>query len=209
MTMQTDQVRLSGDVIASNVSWDDYMENYAADFAEWIDGAVIKMAPVRLRHNDLSVFLLDLFRELLRRTGGGKVLIAPFVMRLGKSSREPDVQVVLSANLARIKDTYVDGAADLVVEIISPDSDSRDRVEKFTEYQTGGVPEYWILDPIYEETLFYQRDEKGFFRRAQLDENSVYHSAVLPRLSLPVEVLWRPNLPDAEETRQMVEAMLS
>ena len=206
--MQTDQLHLSG-AVASNVSWDEYMENHAADFAEWIDGVVIKMTPVRLRHNDLSVFLLDLFREFLKRAGGGKVLISPFVMRLAKSSREPDVQVVLPANLTRIKDTYVDGPADLVVEIISPDSDTRDRVEKFSEYQVGGVPEYWILDPIYEETLFYQRDEKGLFRRVQLDENGVYHSAVLPRLALPVEVLWRPNLPDAEETSRMVEAMLT
>ncbi|HLU08534.1 MAG TPA: Uma2 family endonuclease [Oceanobacillus sp.] len=200
--------QLSGQIIATNTTWDDYMEHHAADFAEWVDGVVIKMAPVRLQHHDLSAFLFDLFRELLRRTGGGKALIAPFVMRLAKSSREPDVQVVLPANLARIKDTYVDGPADLVVEIISPDSDTRDRVEKFSEYQAGGVPEYWILDPIYEETLFYQRDEKGLFRRIQPDENGVYHSAVLPQLALPVEVLWRPNLPDGEETRRMVEAML-
>jgi Uma2 family endonuclease len=207
--MQTEQMQVSGDIIATNTTWDEYMENYAADFAEWVDGVVIKMTPVRFKHNKFSVFLVDLFRQYLSRTGGGEVLIAPFVMRLPKSSREPDVQVVLPVNLARIKDTFVDGPADLVIEIISPDSDSRDRVEKFSEYQAGGVPEYWILDPIYEETLFYQRDEKGLFRRIQLDENGFYHSAILPRLALPVEVLWRPNLPDAEETRQMVETMLT
>ncbi len=207
--MQTEQLYLSGEVIASNISWEEYMEKHAADFAEWIDGLVIKMTPVRYKHNQFSVFFVDLFRQYLSRTGGGEVLVAPFVMRLSKSSREPDVQVVLPANVARIKETYLDGPADLVIEIISPDSDSRDRVEKFTEYQAGGVPEYWILDPIYEETLFYQRVENGLFRRAQLDENGVYHSLVLSKLALPVEVFWRPNLPDATETTRMVEVMLS
>jgi Uma2 family endonuclease len=207
--MQAEQLHPSGQVIATETTWDDYMEKYAADFAEWVAGVVIKMTPVRFKRNKLSVFFVDLFRQYLSRTGGGEVLIAPFVMRLAKSSREPDVQVVLPANLAGIKDTYLDGPANLVIEIISPDSDTRDRVEKFSEYQAGGVREYWILDPIYEETLFYQRDDKGLFRRIQLDENGVYHSAVLSRLALPVEVLWRPSLPDGEETSKLVEFMLS
>lgn len=208
--MEREQLQTSDQsIIATGVTWDDYMEKYAADFAEWIDGVVIKMAPVRLKHNQLSVFLVLLFGNFLSRTGGGEVLTEPVVMKLSHSSREPDVQVVLPSHLERLTDTYVDGPADLVVEIISPESDIRDRVEKFSEYQAGGVPEYWILDPIYQEALFYQRDEQGLFRRVQPDENGVYHSKALSRLALPVELLWRPRLPDAEETARLVEAMLT
>ena len=136
------------------------------------------------------------------------MLHSPFVMKLPHSSREPDVQVVLPTSLERIKDTYLDGPADLVVEIISPESDTRDRVDKFSEYQAGGVPEYWIIDPIYEEALFYQRDEQGLFQRAPLDEHGVYHSRILPRLALSPTTFWQQNLPDGAETSQMVEAML-
>lgn len=195
-------------IIATHVSWEDYMEHHAADFAEWVDGDVIKMAPVRLRHHDLASFLFDLFRAYLKLSEGGKVLQSPFVMRLAKSSREPDVFVVLPASLARLTETYLDGPADLVVEIVSPESDARDRVVKFSEYQNGGVPEYWIIDPMFQEALFYQRDDMGFFRRIQPDHSGVYHSKILSRLALHVDVLWRPTLPDAEETLRLVETMV-
>jgi Uma2 family endonuclease len=196
-------------IIAKGVSWDDYMEHYAADFAEWADGDVFTMAPVRFIHNQLSLFLAHLFREYLSRTGGGIVLHSPFVMKLSTSSREPDVSVVLPQNVTRIKETFLDGPADLVVEISSPESDSRDRVVKFSEYEAGGVPEYWIIDPQYAEALFYQRDDKGVFQRAPLDENGTYHSRALDRFVLPVELFWRETLPDAAETSRLVEAMLA
>jgi Uma2 family endonuclease len=207
--MEREHLHVSDEqIIAANVTWDDYMANYAADVAEWVDGAVISLKPVRLRHNDLAIFVMCLLHDFLSRAGGGHVLHSSFVMKLSKSSREPDVQVVLPASLERIKDTYLDGPADLVVEIISPESDTRDRMDKFSEYQAGGVPEYWIIDPIYEEALFYQRDEQGLFRRAPLDENGVYHSKVLPRLALSPSVFWQQNLPDGAETARLVEAML-
>lgn len=49
-----------------------------------------------------------------------------------------------------MKETYLDGPADLVVGIVSPDSVGRDRGEKFYEYAQGGVPEYWLIDPQLE-----------------------------------------------------------
>lgn len=208
--MELEQRQISdAQLIATDVSWDEYMERYAADFAEWVNGAIINMTPVRFKHNQISLFLVDLFRQYLSRMGGGEVLHAPFVMKLSTSAREPDVQVVLPASIARIQDTYLDGPADLVVEIISPESDARDRVIKFSEYQAGGVPEYWIIDPMYHEALFYQRDKEGLFQRAQLDNEGIYHSAILNRLALPVETFWRHNLPDGAETLQMVETMLA
>ena len=208
--MEREQLQISDQsIIATDVSWDDYMEKYAAVFAEWIDGVVISMTPVRFRHNKLSLFLAYFFETYLSRTGGGEVLHSPFVMKLSKSAREPDVQVVLPANVERIRETYLDGPADLVVEIISPESDTRDRVDKFSEYQAGGVPEYWILDPIYQEALFYQRDEQGLFRRIQPDENGVYHSRDLPRLAIRPALFWQETLPDGAETVRLVEAMLA
>lgn len=57
---------------------------------------------------------------------------------------------VASEHLDRLKETYLDGPADLVVGIVSPDSVGRDRGEKFYEYAQGGVPEYWLIDPQLE-----------------------------------------------------------
>jgi hypothetical protein len=51
----------------------------------------------------------------------------------------------------------------------SPESHRRDRVEKFAEYERGGVPEYWILDPVRQETLFYVLNADGIYEPVEPD----------------------------------------
>jgi Uma2 family endonuclease len=68
-------------VIARNVTFEEYMENYAQYFAEWVDGDVIKMPPVTEEHDSLLRFLHILLSFYLDATGIGAIRIAPFVMR--------------------------------------------------------------------------------------------------------------------------------
>jgi Uma2 family endonuclease len=107
-----------------------------------------------------------------------------------------------------MKHNYVAGAADLVVEVISPNDERRDRVEKFAEYERADVREYWIFDWRFEEALFFQLGDDGKYHRAELDEHGVYHSKVSARLQLPVARLWEENLPGVGEIVRMVEGML-
>jgi Uma2 family endonuclease len=201
--------RTSGEVIASDVSWDDYMRLYAADHAEWIEGEVVRMSPVTRTHSLLSLYLSNLLRTYLADSKEGELHAEPFVMRLpGISARQPDLLVVLSKNSGRIRDTYVDGPADLVIEIVSPESDTRDRVEKFAEYERGGVGEYWIIDPMHQEALFYRREKDGLYHRSALGEGGVYTSLVLPRLKVATDVLWRDALPTPREIQESVDHML-
>jgi Uma2 family endonuclease len=201
--------RTSGEIIASDVSWDDYMRLYAADHAEWIERDVIRMSPVTFTHNVLSLLLAKLLSFYLEATDEGELMLEPFVMRLRDiSAREPDLQVVLKANAGRRRETYVDGPADLVIEIVSPESDTRDRVEKFAEYERGGVAEYWIIDPLHQEALFYRRESDGVFHRAALAEG-IYTCAVLPRLRLPVAWLWREPPVTSAELFDAVDHMLT
>lgn len=66
------------------------------------------------------------------------MLHEPFQMRLSHSSRAPDALFVSNANLNRLKENYLDDAAALVVEVVSPSSRARDRGEKFYEYEAAG-----------------------------------------------------------------------
>lgn len=93
-------------------------------WAEWEDGEVIIMSPASYRHQEIVGFLATLFHLFLEERDMGVVLAAPFSMRLPISNRvrEPDVLVVLKENLDRIKKNFLEGPADLVVEIVSEDS---------------------------------------------------------------------------------------
>jgi Uma2 family endonuclease len=149
------------------------------------------------RHQLLVGFLIHLFQHFVEAHQRGVVLTAPFQMSLGPDlpGRAPDVLFIASEHLDRLKNVYLDGPADLVVEIISRNSRARDRGEKFYEYEQGGVREYWLLDYLRRQAEFYQLGSEGIYRLVPADTNSIYRCAVLDGLWLKVEWLWQEPLP--------------
>lgn len=186
---------MSARSVATKMTFEQFLEWYDEDtFAEWVDGEVVPMSPVGLEHQYVAGFLLEIIRLYVRVKGLGVVLHEPFQMRLSHSSRAPDVLFVSNANLNRLKENYLDGAADLVVEVISPGSRARDRGEKFYEYESAGVCEYWLVDPERRQVEFYQLDENGVYQTILPDASGVYRSKVLDGLWIKVEWLWaRPT----------------
>ena len=166
-------------------------------WAEWVRGEVIILSPASDTHQDLVGFLSALLRLFVEAHQLGAVRVAPFQMKTGPDlpGREADIIFVAREHLTRLHDTYLEGPADLVVEIISPDSRGRDRGEKFYEYEQGGVREYWLLDYLRRQAEFYQRGSDGIFRLAPVGEDGIYRSAVLEGLWLRVEWLWQEPLP--------------
>ena len=160
--------------------------------AEWVDGEVVMTSPAGYKHQDIADFLVSVLRSFVETRQLGAVLSAPFQMRLERTGREPDLLFVASAHLDRLRETYLDGPADLVVEIVSPESIGRDRGEKFYEYEQAGIPEYWLIDPQRERAEFYQLDEHGRYRLVWPDTEGVYRSKVLEGFWLRVDWLWQP-----------------
>ncbi len=197
-------------VIAENVLFDDWLRLYAEDHTEWIEGLVIKLSPVSLEHNNLDGFLFHLLRIFLSRTKIGRVLRQPFVMRIkpGSPGREPDIHVVLNDRVQIIQDTMTAGPADIVIEIVSKESQDRDLIEKYEEYESGGVREYWLINPLRRQSDFYSLSEDGLYQRIEL-KNGLFHSIVLPRFHLDTSILWQPErLEDDDYIRGLVDAML-
>ncbi len=105
---------------------------------------------------------------------------------------------VAEAHRDRLRPTYIDGPADLAVEIVSPESGGRDRGEKFYEYAQGGVAEYWLLDPTTRWAEFYALQD-GHYRTLLAAGEGEFRSGVLPGFWLRLEWLWqvpRPPVPD-------------
>ena len=165
--------------------------------AEWVDGEVVMYSPASKRHQSIADFLLKVMGTYVESHDLGMVISAPFQMKL-EHGREPDLLFVTNEHLDRLKETHLDGPADLVVEIISPDSVARDRDRKFHEYVQGGVPEYWLIDPQLEWVGFYHLKE-GQYRLAFSGKEGKYHAKVLPGFWLQVEWLWQEPLPTLED----------
>jgi Uma2 family endonuclease len=111
---------------------------------------------------------------------------------------------VAAEHLDRFQRRYLDGPADLAVEIVSPESIRRDRETKLSEYETAGVPEYWIIDPEREEALFYQLAD-GRYRLILGGRSGRYRSAVLSGFWVEVEWLWQDPLPRVTEIARQIQ----
>lgn len=200
----------SGEIIATGVSEAEYLDKYAAHFCEWVNGTVIKMAPATFRHNMIIGYLYMLLNAYFDLNPIGIISLSPFLQRLINIgvNREPDLMVILNTNPATLTSTAVDGAADICIEVVSPESVARDRGDKFEEYEKGGVGEYWIFDYPRTEALFYRRNGEGIFIRQTEDANGNYETPLLPGLKIHVPTLWQEKLPGTGATARAVEAML-
>lgn len=199
-----------GQVVATNVSEAEYMEKYAAHYCEWVNGVVIKMSPASLRHNALIDYLTDLIRVYFALHPIGRLLSSPFVMSLNALGikREPDLLIVLNEKLINLTETALNGPADICIEIVSPESVERDRGEKFSDYERGGVREYWLIDPQRKEALFYRLNDEGVYLPQRPGDDGLYTSPLLPKLAIQVATLWQEKLPDPLQVVTSVQTML-
>ena len=164
--------------------------------AEWVDGEVEFMSPASDDHQDIGGFLIALMRIFVQYHALGWVRHAPFQMKTGRDlpGREPDIVYLGKANLHRLKRTFIDGPADLAVEIMSPESVGRDQVDKFNEYAQGGVSEYWLIGPMNRTAEFFQL-EGNQYRTILAGSEGEFHSLVLSGFWLRVEWLWQEPKP--------------
>jgi Uma2 family endonuclease len=180
------------------VSFEEFLEWCDEDtLAEWVDGEIIMMSPASDQHQELLEFLITILRVFNEVHQAGWVRIAPFIMRTSvrPSGREPDILFVTKERTHLVQQAFLDGPADLVVEIVSPESIGRDRGDKFVEYETAGVREYWLIDPLREQAEFYQLGADGRYRLGPVGTDGIYRSLVLEGFWLRVAWFWQNPLP--------------
>lgn len=200
------------------LTYDEFLNWLDEDtLAEWVDGVIVMTSPASLRHQIIANFLAELLGAYVRLHALGRVVSAPFQMKVGQSGREPDVLFVANAHLDRFQPTLLDGPADLVVEIVSPESAGRDRGDKFYEYEAAGIPEYWLIDPRTERAEFYQLNARGAYQLVAPGADGVYHASAAPGFWLREAWLWEDPAPAIEDAlldiagdayaRQMIERL--
>lgn len=164
---------------------------------EWADGKVVEMTPISDTHTRVGTFLINVLSTYIESKGLGRLLYEPFQMKTGPDlpGRSPDIMFVAAENCPRILETYLQGPADLAIEIISPGSQTIDRGEKFYEYEKGGVKEYWILDPQRKRAEFYHLDDEGLYAPMPVGQDGEFTSRELPGCALKVAWLWPGQMP--------------
>jgi Uma2 family endonuclease len=114
-----------------------------------------------------------------------------------KRRRLRDLHFVSKGRSLVVHDTHIEGAPDLIVEIVSPDSVSRDWQRKYIEYEKAGVKESWVIDPRVQRMEAYSNRGKRFAQIPEKDSKII--STLLPKFYLRPEWVWRQPLPPTRE----------
>lgn len=166
-------------------------------WAEWVTGRVVMWPLVTAQHQSLVGFLLMVLGAYVERHLPGRIFGPGYLMRTGPElpARLPDVIFIARDHLDRVTQNFLDGPADLAIEILSSETVIRDRGEKRAEYEMGGVREYWLIDPENRRADFYRLDAEGRYQRMPPGPDGIYHSEIVPEFWLKVDWLWQEPLP--------------
>lgn len=118
------------------------------------DSGRIEVLPVPTESHQFIVrFLFLALHGFVAARQLGEVVFAPIRIRtLPDKYREPDIALMLAEHDSRRSNSYWSGA-DLVMEVLSedPESRARDVEQKRAEYAAAGIDEYWMVDPQQEQ----------------------------------------------------------
>ncbi len=175
------------------MSYDEFLEWADEDtLTEWVDGEVIIADASSDKNQVIREFLHNVLRIFINVNKQGILRGSGFQMKLERSGREPDLVFVATEHLDRLKSSYLDGPADVVVEITSQESIYRDRGEKYLEYEQSGIPEYWLIDPIRQWAEFYVLSTHRRYASVACGTEGVFSSSAIRDFWLRIEWLWHP-----------------
>ena len=164
--------------------------------AEWVDGEVIIMSPVSLDHVRLTKWFVRVIDEYVEYHDLGEMFGPEYMVRFSqlKTRRVPDVLSIAKKRMHLLQKNHFEGAPDLIIEIVSPDSVSRDWREKYEQYEKSGVREYWIVDPLSRRAEAYALSRGKRYQRIS-EKDGALHSHVIRGLWLKTEWFWPETRP--------------
>ena len=163
----------------------DYMTTPDGKRYQLLDGDLILAPSPTDRHQAIIGTLFFLLYQYNLETGSGYVRMAPLDVHLSEYDlTQPDILFVSNDRASIITATSIQGAPDLVVEILSPSTERYDRGYKRTMYARNGVREYWLVDPVAETVELLTEGEEGFVTEFLYQRDQILASPLLPGLSI-------------------------
>jgi len=142
-------------------------------------------------HQELSGRLYVQLSSFVQKHDLGKVYYAPVDVYLSDiDTFQPDIIFISKARLHIITETRVDGAPDIVVEILSPSTGYYDLVHKKNVYESSGVKEYWIVDLAGKTVEVVKDSDSGFTLHTKAKTQGIVTSSILAGFQIDVTKLF-------------------
>jgi Uma2 family endonuclease len=167
--------------------FDRFMETAEKRY-ELINGEIIEMGTPVPACQDVVLNTALVITSIKPR---GKVYVAPLEVYLDDENiPQPDVMWIAPDSQCRVTGKRLEGAPDLIVEVLSPSTARHDRDAKFKLYERCGVREYWIASPEKRELDVWQLFEKRYRLQGVFGSGETFQSAVLNEQPVEVRLLF-------------------
>lgn len=177
----------------SGLTYEDYLQlPDDGQRYEIIEGELYVSPAPNTKHQTVSINLSTEFNVHVRTGRLGRVFAAPTDVRLTEPSTvQPDILYVRQARRGIITPQSVQGAPDLVVEIISPSSTQMDLEIKRDLYAKHGVRYYWVAHPQEEWLRAYELGVDGQYELVAEGHGDMTFSAPpFPDLTIQLGLIW-------------------
>ena len=146
---------------------------------------VLAVSPSPSRKHQLIVWNLVNYFTRVKTALYGQAYVAPFDVVLDSYNVvQPDIFFIRTDRLAIVTETHVQGAPDLIVEVLSPTTRGRDLGAKAHLYAQFAVSEYWVIDPDSETLTVYSLTDTGYCIEEPLSKPAVVTCSLFPTIPL-------------------------
>ncbi len=143
-------------------------------------------------HQEIALNIGFLIRAHLRRHPAGEVFIAPLDVYLSEHNvYQPDIAFVADSRRSIVAEQGLEGAPNLVVEILSPGARKQDLGSKKKVNAHTGVEELWIIDPREKLVRVYRLADDADTPAATYGANTTFTSSLLPMLEVETAEIFR------------------
>ncbi|MDC3411888.1 Uma2 family endonuclease [Aquibacillus sp. 3ASR75-11] len=178
-------------------TYGDYLSWPEEERVEIIDGVpYFQSAPSRIHQKTLSELHRQIANYLVDKEC--EVYPAPFHVLLSieddvdteeerRNVFEPDITIV--CDTSKLDDHGCKGSPDMVIEIISPSTARKDKIEKFNKYEQAGVKEYWIVEPQEKiVSVFTLQKNNKYGRPDMYAEEDIVHVSIFDDLAIDLKL---------------------
>jgi len=150
-----------------------------------IGGKLVMTPAPSTYHQAISTRLLGKFLFFMAEKDLGMIYHAPIDVYFGdKETYQPDIIFIVKERFHIIGPERINGAPDLVIEILSPSTGYYDLRKKARTYARHGVKEYWVVDPEEKSIELYRGREEQFVLDQRVEEKGKIKSLVLEGLEV-------------------------
>ena len=179
-------------VAAKKLTWDD-IKDWPEDAGrtEIVDGELVMSPTPATRHQRICTCLTGEIGSFLQQRDCGPFFGCAMHVILGPHVHyEPDLCFITKRRRHIVKEKFIDGPPDLVIEVISESNRTHDTVVKFQHYAQYGVAEYWLVDPRDNEISTWYLEGNEYVLLGRAHPGGLVVSQVLGGLELdPSSVL--------------------